>query len=105
MFKPSETAPFVKKNSKVQNRRRKPTGNPTFKQNLNLRLAEETNQEPTFGLVKKHGGRLYCKLIANAGYQIRWKNEETGQSALAYGVSFFAAYLNLEKHFNEKYAA
>lgn len=105
MLNTTLTAPFVKKNSKVQNRRRKLLGNPTFKQNLNLRLAEETNQDPSFGLVKQHGGKLYCKLIANAGYQIRWKNEETGQSALAYGVSFFAAYLNLEKHFNEKYAA
>lgn len=84
MLNKTLTASLAKNNSKVQNRRRKLLGNPTFKQNLNLRLAEETNQEPTFGLVKKHGGRLYCKLIANAGYQIRWKNEETGQSALAY---------------------
>lgn len=105
MLNNQPTAPFAKNSSKVQNRRRKLLGNPTFKQTLNLRLAEETNQEPAFGLVKKHGGRLYCKLIANGGYQIRWKNEETGQSALAYGVSFFAAYLNLEEHFNEKYAA
>lgn len=86
-------------------RKRKPTGNPTFKQKLNLRLAEETNQEPAFGLLKKHGGRLYCKIMATCGYQIRWKNEETGQSALAYGNSFISAYLNLEKKFNEKYEA
>ncbi|MFL9834982.1 hypothetical protein [Chryseobacterium terrae] len=52
---------------------------------------------------KEKKSDIYCKQFREGFYQVRFKCNQTGRTAIGYGADVTLAMINMDKNFTEKY--